>query len=52
VRERVSIGRYAVIGLGSVVIDDVPAGAIMVGNPARQVGTLEPHAAPSDTARG
>ena len=27
----------AVIGAGSVVVKDVPAGAVVVGNPARQV---------------
>jgi sugar O-acyltransferase (sialic acid O-acetyltransferase NeuD family) len=29
------IGEYAVIGMGAVVVDDVPAGAIVAGNPAR-----------------
>lgn len=29
------IGRGAVIGMGAVVTKDVPAGAVMVGNPAR-----------------
>ncbi|MCU1399027.1 MAG: sugar O-acyltransferase, sialic acid O-acetyltransferase NeuD family protein [Acidimicrobiales bacterium] len=33
----VSIGDNAVIGAGSVVTRDVPAGAVMVGNPARRV---------------
>lgn len=32
------IGRYALIGAGSVVTKDVPDHAIVVGNPARQVG--------------
>lgn len=32
------IGRYALIGAGAVVIADVPDHALMVGNPARQVG--------------
>ena len=35
VRSGVTIGRGAVIGEGSVVSDDVPADAIVVGNPAR-----------------
>ncbi|MEZ5321574.1 MAG: Gfo/Idh/MocA family oxidoreductase [Microthrixaceae bacterium] len=34
------IGEYAFIGAGAVVIDDVPAYALMVGNPARRVGWM------------
>ena len=33
----VRIGRWAMIGSGSVVVRDVPDYALMVGNPARQV---------------
>jgi acetyltransferase-like isoleucine patch superfamily enzyme len=36
----VTIGRYAFIGAGTVVIRDVPAYGIVVGNPARQIGFL------------
>jgi len=32
------IGRHAMIGSGSVVTKDVPDHALMVGNPARQIG--------------
>ena len=32
------IGRYALIGAGSVVVSDVPDYALMVGVPARQIG--------------
>ncbi|MCX6970090.1 MAG: serine acetyltransferase [Verrucomicrobia bacterium] len=39
---RIKIGDGAVIGAGSVVVKDVPAGAVVVGNPARQV-----HSGPS-----
>ncbi|NTV29870.1 MAG: N-acetyltransferase [Candidatus Omnitrophica bacterium] len=34
----VTIGEYAVVGAGSVVLKDVPAHAIVVGNPVRQIG--------------
>lgn len=34
----VKIGAYAMIGAGAVVTKDVPAHAVMVGNPARQIG--------------
>ena len=34
----VTIGEYALIGAGSTVTKDVPAHALMVGNPARQIG--------------
>jgi acetyltransferase-like isoleucine patch superfamily enzyme len=33
----VEIGENALVGAGSVVVDDVPAGAIVVGNPARVI---------------
>ncbi|SMQ69073.1 Hexapeptide repeat of succinyl-transferase [Altererythrobacter xiamenensis] len=33
-----SIGRYAMVGAGSVVTRDVPDHALVLGNPARQVG--------------
>lgn len=35
--EGVHIGKDAVVGAGSVVIHDVPAGAVVVGNPARVI---------------
>jgi acetyltransferase-like isoleucine patch superfamily enzyme len=38
IRCGVTIGEYAMVGLGAVVIDDVPAHALVVGNPARVVG--------------
>ena len=34
------IGRYAFVGAGSVVTKDVPAHALVYGNPARQVGWM------------
>jgi acetyltransferase-like isoleucine patch superfamily enzyme len=33
-----TIGRHAMVGAGTVVIRDVPAHALVVGNPARQIG--------------
>jgi acetyltransferase-like isoleucine patch superfamily enzyme len=37
----VSIGRNAMVGAGAVVTKDVPANAIVVGNPARIVGYVD-----------
>lgn len=34
----ITIGNGAVIGAGAVVVKDVPAGAVVVGNPARIIG--------------
>jgi acetyltransferase-like isoleucine patch superfamily enzyme len=34
----VRIGRWALVGAGSVVVRDVPAHALVVGNPATQIG--------------
>ncbi len=36
----VTIGSNALVGAGSVVTKDVPAGAIVAGNPARIIGTV------------
>jgi UDP-2-acetamido-3-amino-2,3-dideoxy-glucuronate N-acetyltransferase len=36
----ITIGRYAFVGAGAVVIRDVPPYALIVGNPARQIGFL------------
>ncbi|MBC8033241.1 MAG: N-acetyltransferase [Chitinophagaceae bacterium] len=35
------IGEYALIGAGAVVTHDVPAYALMAGNPARQIGQVD-----------
>lgn len=39
---RVTVGEYAIVGAGSVVTADVPARAIVAGNPARILRTLPP----------
>lgn len=36
----ITIGERALIGAGSVVVDDVPAFALVVGNPARRIGWI------------
>ena len=41
----VTIGRDALVGAGSVVVHDVPDGAVVVGNPARVVRRVEDLAA-------
>jgi sugar O-acyltransferase (sialic acid O-acetyltransferase NeuD family) len=35
VREGVTLGDYSLVGMGSVVLNDVPANTVVVGNPAR-----------------
>lgn len=35
-----TIGRYAFVGAGSVVTHDIPDYALVVGNPARQIGWM------------
>jgi len=35
-----TIGAYAMIGAGAVITKDVPAYALVVGNPARQIGWI------------
>jgi acetyltransferase-like isoleucine patch superfamily enzyme len=35
------IGENALVGAGAVVVDDVPDGAVVVGNPARIVKQID-----------
>lgn len=37
----ITIGEWAMVGAGAVVIEDVPAGATVVGNPARIIKTKD-----------
>jgi UDP-2-acetamido-3-amino-2,3-dideoxy-glucuronate N-acetyltransferase len=39
----IELGRYSFIGAGAVVAKSVPDYALMVGNPARQVGWMSRH---------
>jgi UDP-2-acetamido-3-amino-2,3-dideoxy-glucuronate N-acetyltransferase len=39
----VTVGRYAFVGAGSVLTRDVPDYALVVGNPARQIGWMSRH---------
>ena len=38
-----NLGEYCLIGAGSVVTRDVPAFALVVGNPAKQIGWISKH---------
>lgn len=39
----IELGRYCFIGAGAVVVKSVPDYALMVGNPARQIGWMSRH---------
>lgn len=41
IRCGVTIGEWAMVGCGAVVLEDVPAGATVVGNPARIIDSKE-----------
>ena len=45
----ITIGERAMVGAGSVVTKDVPAGAIVAGNPARVMKSSHGKATPADT---
>ncbi|MBU0492230.1 MAG: transferase [Chloroflexi bacterium] len=49
----VEVGAYALVGAGAVVVHDVPAGAVVAGNPARvikRVADLGVYSLPDDLA--
>jgi acetyltransferase-like isoleucine patch superfamily enzyme len=37
----ITIGKYAMVGAGAVVTKDVPDYALVIGNPARVIGTVD-----------
>ena len=37
VKERVNIGNYSIVGMGSIVYKDIPDEMIALGNPARPI---------------
>lgn len=41
VKERITIGKYAIVGMGSVVTKDIPAYSIVVGAPARPLKKID-----------
>jgi acetyltransferase-like isoleucine patch superfamily enzyme len=45
------IGENAVIGAGAVVVDNVPAGAVVIGNPSRVVKQRETSDAVGEDAK-
>lgn len=48
----ITVGRYAFVGAGAVVLKDVPDFAIMVGNPAVQNGWMSAHGCRLDFVDG
>jgi acetyltransferase-like isoleucine patch superfamily enzyme len=38
----IEVGEEALVGAGAVVLRDVPARAVVVGNPARQIREVPP----------
>jgi len=41
IRNRITVGKGAVIGMGAVVVKDVESKTVMVGNPAKKLRTLK-----------
>jgi len=43
------IGKFSIVGAGSVVTKDVPENTVVAGNPARVIRVLDPLTAPDDS---
>lgn len=41
IRENLTVGEWSIIGMGSVIVKDVPPHSIVVGNPGKIIGTTE-----------
>jgi sugar O-acyltransferase (sialic acid O-acetyltransferase NeuD family) len=41
IREHVQVGAWSMVGMGSVVLSDVPAGQVWAGNPARRLRDVD-----------
>ena len=39
--ERVKLGKWCIVGIGAVVLKDVPDYTKVVGNPAKEIGKVE-----------
>ncbi|MFF5973163.1 NeuD/PglB/VioB family sugar acetyltransferase [Streptomyces sp. NPDC012769] len=52
VREGVTVGDWSLVGMGSVVLADVPPGEVWAGSPARRLRAAAPPALEQLTARG
>jgi acetyltransferase-like isoleucine patch superfamily enzyme len=48
----ITVGEYAVVGAGSVVTKDVPSRAIVAGNPARVIRTIDQELKGANTISG
>jgi len=44
IRDGITIGKWSLVGMGSVVIKDVEPYTIVAGNPAKVIGVVEPSA--------
>ena len=43
IKEKIKVGNQAIIGMGSVVLRDVPAELVVLGNPAKVIAKNEEH---------